>query len=62
MMAVVGVLTFLAPQVFLVQLALWLGAVVRTGYIGWCAALAGQADRGHRPADHPRVGCPHPRR
>jgi len=36
MMSIVGVLTFLAPQVFLVQLALWLGAVAHTGYIGVC--------------------------
>ncbi len=36
MMGVVGVLTFLAPQVFLVQLALWLGALAHSGYVGWC--------------------------
>ncbi len=36
MMAVVGVLTFVAPSVFLVQLALWLGALAHTGYVGWC--------------------------
>ena len=36
MMAVVGAATFLAPQVFLVQLALWLGALAHTAYIGWC--------------------------
>ncbi len=36
MMTVVGVLLFLAPHVFLVQLALWLDALAHTGYIGWC--------------------------
>jgi len=36
MMSMVGVLTFLVPQVFLVQLALWVGAVAHAGYVGVC--------------------------
>jgi len=36
MMTVIGVLTFLVPQVFLVQLALFLGAVAHTAWIAWC--------------------------
>jgi len=36
MMTVVSVLTIVAPPVFLVQLALWLGALAHAGYVGWC--------------------------
>ena len=36
MMTVVSVLTIVAPQVFLVALGLWLGALAHAGYVGWC--------------------------